>query len=189
MAAGDLTDLATAKIAANISGTAAPETDQILAAYISAISAYVPQALGRGILSAAYAETYEGNGKQAMLLRQRPIISISSIAWDGLSLTDAGDPIGGTTGIWTDGLSACLNGYFFPRGQIVRIVYQAGYVAAPLDVSLAVAELVAEAYARRTHVGELSRSQNGQTTISFDAREMHAAIAAKLKNYRPGAPC
>jgi len=188
MAAGDLTDLATAKIAASITN-ASPETDQILAAYISAISAYVPQVIGRGILSTAYAETYEGNGKQAILLRQRPVLSISSIAWLGITLSDAGDPVGGGSGVWTDGLSACLSGYVFPRGEIIRIVYQAGYATTPLDVSLAVAELVAEAYARRAHVGESSRSQGGQITVSFDQRKMHAAIADKLQSYKIGAPC
>jgi hypothetical protein len=29
----------------------------------------------------------------------------------------------------------------------------------------------------------MSRSANGQITISFDGRTMHAAIADKLKNY------
>jgi hypothetical protein len=189
MAAGDLTDLATAKIAANIPSASAGDTDQILGALISAISAYVPEAIGRAILAADYQESYLGNGKQAILLRQRPIISISQIAWQGLTLSAAGDPISGESGIWNDGRNAWLEGYCFPAGLPIRISYRAGYETTPPDISYAVAELVAEAYARRSHVGELSRSQGGQTTISFDARKMHAAIADKLSGYQIGAPC
>lgn len=189
MAAGDLTTLATAKMAAGQDGTTAAATDLILGSLITAISAYVPNAIGRQILADNYSEIYDGNGKQELLLRQRPIIQISSIAWPGQSITTAGDELAGAAGFWTDGRAAYLSGYCFPRGARVRIIYSAGYLSPPADLSLAVAELVAEAYGRRSHVGETSRSQGGQTTISFDPRDMHKAIASKLKNYMIGAPC
>lgn len=188
MAAGDLTDLDTAKIAAGIQ-TSTSETDGILTALISAISAYVPQALDRQILAADFSEFYEGNGKSRILLRQRPISAISLIAWPGLSISSQGDPISGQAGIWTDGRNACLEGYCFPAGFQIRIDYHAGYASPPADIGLAVAELVAEAYSRRQHSGELSRAQGPSISTSFDARDMHAAIASKLENYRIGAPC
>jgi len=187
MAVGDLTDLATVKIAAAIAAPASPDTDQILGALITAISAYVPNVIDREILAADFSELYDGNGGSAILTRQRPIISVASVAWDGFSLTTPGSI--SSSGIWTDGRSVRLNGATFPTGLPVLIAYRAGYVTSPPDVSLAVAELVAEAYFRRMHVGELSRSQGGQETVSFDARTMHASIADKLMNYRIGAPC
>lgn len=188
MAAGDLTDLATAELAANITSPT-PATATILATLITAISAYVPQVLSRSILADNYAETYEGNGRDQLLLRQRPVIQVSSAAWRGQTVTTQADPVLATSGIWTDGRAACLVGYCFPRGEVIRIIYSAGFIDVPADVSLAVAELVAEAYSRRQHVGETSRSQGGQVTVSFDAKTMHAAIADKLRNYRHGAPC
>jgi hypothetical protein len=188
MAAGDLTDLATVRIAAGIASSST-DTDAILGALITAISAFIPQYLEQGILSAQYAENYEGNGKSQILLRQRPVISISSIAWNGQTITAAGNPISGQSGAWTDGRNACLEGFCFPRGLPIQIVYQAGYAAAPADLSYACAELVAEEYARRERVGENSRSQGGQVTVSFDQKAMGAAIAIKLGNYRIGAPC
>jgi hypothetical protein len=124
-----------------------------------------------------------------ILLRQRPVIQVNSVSWLGQSITAQGDPITGTNGVWSDERNACLVGYTFPRGDPVRIVYSAGYIDTPADVSLAVAELVAEAYSRRTHVGETSRSQGGQVTVSFDVKAMHNAIADKLSNYKHGAPC
>lgn len=187
MAAGDLTDLATVHIAAGLTSNG---SDAILSALITAISAEVPNAINRNILTAPYIENYEGNGKEQMLLRQRPVTLISSVAWFGQpALTAVGDPVAGTTGIWTDGRNACLVGYCFPQGLPIQISYTAGYATVPADVSYAVAELVAEEFARRQHVGESSRSANGVVTTAFDMREMHPAIMRKLNNYRHGAPC
>lgn len=187
MAAGDLTDLATVKAVSDL-GTTSSDTDGILGLLITDLSAYVPQVIGREILAADFVEIYDGNGKAALMLRQRPIISIASIAFeDGQTLSQAGSF--SSSGIWTDGRNARLNGYVFPSGSQIQISYRAGYVAVPGDVSLAVAELVAEAYARRPRVGESSRSQGGQETISFDLREMHPIIKSKLASYMIGAPC
>jgi hypothetical protein len=188
MASGDLTDLATAQIATQIASPTV-ETNQILAALITAMSAYVPQVLNRNVLLAEYVDTYDGNGKREMLLRQRPVVSISSVAWMGTIVTAQGDPAAALAGIWTDGRNARLVDYCFPRDVPVQIAYSAGYATVPADLSYAVAELVAEAYARRAHVGESSRSQGGQITIAFDMRCMHSAIADRLSNYRLGAPC
>lgn len=188
MAAGDLTDLTTCHTACNIT-TSSPATDAILQAYISALSAYVPNVINCNILADNYSEIYTGNGKSRMLLRQRPVIQITSVAWRGMTITSVGDEFAGTSGFWSDGRTARLVNYCFPLNEPVQIIYSAGYVTVPLDVSLAVAELVAEAYTRRTHVGENSRSQGGQVTVSFDPKTMHAAIADKLQNYMHGAPC
>jgi hypothetical protein len=187
MAAGDLTDLPTAKIAAAVADPSSSETDEILSALITAISGYVPKAIGREILAADFSEIYTGNGGQALLARQRPIISVASVAWDGFSLTTPGGL--SSSGLWHDGRNIRITGSTFPIGIPVQVAYRAGFAVVPADLSLAVAELVAEAYFRRMHVGEMSRSQGGQETVSFDARSMHAAIEAKLREYKLGAPC
>jgi hypothetical protein len=189
MAAGDLTDLPTARLAAGIDDPESTGSDGILSALITAVSAEVPGALQRNILSASYSEIYTGNGKSEMLLRQRPITAIASVAWAGQTITAAGDPITGVQGVWTDERNACLEGYSFPKGLPIRIGYTAGYAAIPADISLAVAQLVAEEFTRRQHVGESSRSANGVVTTSFDMRDMHPAIRRKLSNYMLGAPC
>jgi hypothetical protein len=127
--------------------------------------------------------------KSKMLLRERPVLLVSSISWRGQTITPPGDPIA-ASGSASGRMAATLASRAFAfraasrSGSLIRPA-----IDVPADLSLAVAELVAEAYARRTHVGETSRSQNGQTTISFDPKSMHAAIADKLSNYRRGAPC
>lgn len=188
MAAGDLTDLATCYVACNVS-TPSTSLDTILGTLITAMSAYVPNVLNREILSASYSESYRGNGKNSVLLRQRPVTAISSVAWIGQTLSAVGDPTTGLSGVWTDGRNARLVNYCFPDGLPIQINYTAGYATVPADVSYAVAELVAEAYQRRTHVGETTRSSQGAITQSFDPKTMHAAIADKLSNYMAAAPC
>ena len=188
MAAGDLTDLPTVKAVANIT-TSTSANDLVLSLLITAISAFVPNQINRQILAANYVENYRGNGKDRLLLRQRPVLAISAVVWQGQSaITTPGDAFAGTTGVTTDGRSAILVNYTIPRGADVRVSYAAGYSTVPADLSLAVAELVAEEYARRTRIGESSRSQGGQTTASFDQKAMGASIMVKLKNYIHGAP-
>jgi hypothetical protein len=188
MAAGDLTDLATVKIAASIDD-GSTGSDTVLSTLITDMSAYVIQVLNRNVLQDTYTEIYRGNGKERMLLRQRPVTLVSSVAWQGQTITAVGDPVAGVSGVWTDGINARLVGYCFPRDAVIQIVYQAGYVTVPGDISYAVAELVAEAFQRRKHVGETTRSANGVVTTGFDMRTMHAAIADKLQNYLAVAPC
>jgi hypothetical protein len=188
MASGDLTDLATVYIAAGIE-TSTTETDTVLASLISSISAYVPNVLNVNVLADNYLELYEGNGKDSLMLRQRPVIQVSSVAWRGQIITAQADPILGGSGVYSDGYSVKLSGYLFPQGEMVRVAYSAGFMTVPADLSLAVAELVAEAFARRKHVGETSRSQQSQITTAFEAKSMHAAIADKLSNYRFVVPC
>ena len=188
MAAGDLTDLATVKAVANIT-TSTTANDLVLSTLITALSAFVPNQINRQILAANYIESYRGNGKDRLLLRNRPVLTVSAVVWQGQSaITTPGDAFAGTTGITTDGRSLILVNYTIPLGADVRISYAAGFTTVPADVSLAVAELVAEAYARRTRVGESSRSQGGQVTASFDQKAMAASIMMKLKNYVHGAP-
>ena len=189
MAAGDLTDLATVRA---VAGLAVPnlgaDTDTVLSRLITAISAFVPNVLNRQILLANYVEMYRGNGKDRLLLRQRPVQSISAVAWQGMTSMTAGDVFAGTTGFATDGRSLILVNSTLPFKYDIRVSYAAGLTVVPADLSLAVAELVAEAYARRTHIGESSRSQGGQTTVSFDQKAMGAQIKMRLQNYAHGAP-
>lgn len=186
MAAGDLTDLASVRAMTGVSST---NDDAYLASLITAISAYVPISLCRaGILTATYQEIRTGNGRNKMLLRQGPVQQVSLVEWQGYSLATQGDIINGTGGIATDGRSVYLINDIFPVNMPVRITYVAGWTTVPADMQNAVTELVAEAYTRRKHIGEVTHSQGGATTVSFDQKDMHAAIAAKLKNYLRVAP-
>ena len=184
--ASDLTTVAFVKQWANITGV---NDDALFQSLVTAISSYVPNVLNRQVLTAEYVDVRKGNGKDRMQLRQQPIQTISLIEWQGTQITTQVDLMSNAAGVATDGRVIFLRGgMVFPAGMPVRITYTAGWDIPPAEISMAVAEIVAEAYSRRSHIGQNSTSIGGQTTASYDTKAMHAAIADKLSNYIRVAP-
>jgi hypothetical protein len=185
MAAGDLTDLATVKSWLGISGTA---TDDLIASLISAVSSFVGNYLDRQVLSADYVETYRGNGRSAMLLRNFPITAVASVAFAGRTITAMADPVALSSGILFDDRSLRLIGERFPLGLPVVVTYTAGYVSAPPDLAQAATELAGEAFRRRDRIGLTSKSLGGQEVVAFSQADMNATVKALLAPYQVLAP-
>ena len=184
--ASDLTTVAFVKQWANIQGMG---DDTLIQSLVTAVSSYVPNVLNRQVLTAQYVDIRNGNGKARMQLRQQPIQTVSLIEWQGTQINTQVDLMSQTAGVATDGRVIFLTGgQYFPQGLPIRITYTAGWNTCPADISMAVAEIVAEAYTRRAHIGQNSTSIGGQTTASYDTKAMHAAIADKLSNYVRVAP-
>ena len=185
MAAGDLTDLATVKAWL---GVATTTYDDQLSGLITAISSFVANYLGRQILGADYVETYRGNGRRSMLLRNFPITAVASVAFAGQTITAAADPVALTSGVLFDDRSLTLVGYRFPLGLPVVVSYSAGYAATPPDVGQAAVELVGEAFRRRDRIGLASKTLGGQETIAFSLKDMNDTVRALLAPYQVLAP-
>ena len=96
---GDLTDLATVKSWLGVTTSA---TDGLIATLITAVSAFIPNYLGRQVLSASYVETYRGNGQHQLLLRNYPITAVASVAFAGQTVTAPADPVALTSGFLFD---------------------------------------------------------------------------------------
>jgi hypothetical protein len=185
MAAGDLTTLEAVKRWLDLSTDG---SDPLLTALITQVSAFVESTLQRTILTATHVETYRGTGGPRFQLRNWPVQSVASIAWAGETITTQADIVGSTAGVCTDGRAVILIGSRTPYAQPVQVTYTAGYDTVPADLSLAVTELVGEAYSSRTHIGETSHSSSGATTVAFSREAMHKAVLARLSNYIPVAP-
>lgn len=185
MAAGDLTTLAAVKLWLDLTTT---NSDPLLTALVTEVSAFVENTLQRSILTATHVDICRGTGGSRFQLRNWPVQSITSIAWAGETITAQASVVGDTSGVCTDGRSVILIGSRMPYNQPVQVTYVAGYDTVPADLSLAVTELVGEAYSSRTHIGETSHSSSGATTVAFSREAMHKAILARLSNYMPGAP-
>ncbi len=185
MAAGDLTDLDTVKAWLGITGATA---DAPLGGLITAVSSFVTGYLGRQVLSAAYAETYRGNGQAVMLLRNFPITAVASVAFAGQSITTLADPVALTSGVLFDDRTLQLVGHRFPLGLPVVVSYTAGYAATPPDLAQAAVELVGEAWRRRDRIGLTSKTLGGQEVVSFSSSDMNATIKALLASYQVLAP-
>jgi hypothetical protein len=185
MAAGDLTDLATAKSWLGLTTSA---SDALVGSLITAVSTFIPNYLGRQILSATYVETYRGNGQHQLLLRNFPITEVASVAFAGQAITSAADPVALTSGVLFDDRVLSLVGHRFPLGLPVVVAYTAGYAATPPDIAQAAAELVGEAFRRRDRIGLSSKSLGGQEVIAFSLKDMNDTARALLASYQVLAP-
>jgi len=185
MAAGDLTDLPTVKSWLGLTTTA---TDTLISSLITAVSTFIPNYLGRQILSADYVETYRGNGQDVMLLRNFPITAVTSVAFAGQTLTAAADPVALTSGLLFDDRALSLIGYRFPIGLPVVVSYTAGYAATPPDIAQAAIELVGEAFRRRDRIGVSSKTLGGQEVVAFSLKDMNDTARGLLSPYQVLAP-
>ena len=140
MADGDLTTLAHVKAWLGAGAQPLPGSDDaLLRRLISAASRFVQNWLGREIASQTYAETLDGNGNTAMLLRHWPVTAVAALSIDGMSIPAAAPPPHGNGYLlqpW-DGISEAgpqqlaLVGYaYHRRRQNVAVTYTAGYLAA-----------------------------------------------------------
>ena len=182
---GDLTDLAMVKSWLGLSTTG---SDDLIASLIGAVSAFIPNYLGRKILSASYIETYRGNGQCEMLLRNFPITAVTSVAFAGQTITVAADPVAMTSGILFDDRALRLVGQRLPVGLPVVVSYMAGYAAPPADIAQAATELVGEAFRRRDRIGLSSKTLGGQEMITFSPKDMNDTARALLASYQVLAP-
>lgn len=165
--------------------------DSTLQGLISNASLQVLQYIDRPHLLAsvlgALTEMYDGNGSDRLLPRQFPIISVSAVSIDNVSLQQAAGPV--AAGFLWDSRRVLLRGYRFCRGvQNVQLSYTAGYSAVPLDLKQAAIEAFALAYRQRVRIGEKSSSLGGQVTVSFDMSDVPPRSMAVFNQYRRLAP-
>lgn len=156
-------------------------------------------------------ETYDGNGSSRMFLRIRPIQAVTSLTIDGIAIpassgvtvpgyvvdgsgksiairSGSGGPVPGQrltvgfgflrnprSGIWT-----------FSEGiQNVAVVYNAGYTTPPLDIEMAVRQMVAVNYKRRSWIDQRSQAMaQGAGTVSFRDWEFPPEVRSVLDHYR-----
>ena len=187
MAAGDLTTLDNVK--AWLALPAEPgASDNLLSLLITAASSFVVGYLGRDLIPTSYTEVYDGTGAAWLMLRQAPIIAVRSVSFCGRTLTVPADPVAETEGFLFDGRRLSLIGDVFPHRRLVVVSYTAGFAALPEAIEQAVIELVGEAFKRRDHIGQSSKTLGGQETVAFSPADMNATVTMALAPYRAVAP-
>jgi hypothetical protein len=190
-----MTDLTTtAQVKAYIGDEKASET--LIAKMITAASAYLAQLTNRPspFAVASYVEVYDGTGKDWLLLRQWPVVAVSAVEFLGTAIpaanTSAWPPTGGYTveqsGQGDTGQQRLrLWGYGFPLlNGSVRVTYTAGMTSAPPDVEQACIEMVGEDYKRRSRLGIISQSVNGNETVSYSMKDVSARVASTMQTYK-----
>jgi hypothetical protein len=131
----------------------------------------------------ALVETYDGNDSDRLLPRYFPVLGVTAVSVDGVSIAPSTQPA--LSGYAWDTRRILLRGFTFCRGvQNVQVAYSAGYSTIPLDLKQAAIEAFALAYRQRTHIGEKSSSMGGQTTLAFDVSDVPPRSLTVFNQYR-----
>lgn len=156
----DLSTLASCKEHLGISATT---FDAVIGTLLSRASDWIEAYCDRTFASTAYTEDYDGDGSDTLIVRNPPIVSVTSLHDDqardftSATLIDADDYYVDTA----KGMVKLISGRFsFGRGN-VRAAYTGGFATVPKAVALAAVELTAFWFNRRKSSGRASESLGG----------------------------
>lgn len=178
MAANDLTTLDQAKAWLGITNS---NSDAVLTRLVSAASSAVQARIGYQLLTQAYTEQLDGNGKSVLAFGNPRVTAVSAVSIDGATVAARSSVTG--AGYTFDADFLFLIGRCFTRGrQNVAVTYTAGYAAAPLDLEQAVLEVIALKFKERDHTGISSKTLAGEVISFF--RNVSTDTTAVIDNYR-----
>lgn len=166
--------------------TGTPDT-ALLTRLISACSAAMQTYLNRDIISTNYVDTFDGNGKSGIALRNFPVTAVSSVLVNNISISPASNPV--STGFLFDTYSVNLKGYCFEKGvDNVEISYTAGYSTVPLDIEQACIDWIAYKYQSRNWIGQKSKSLKEGGTSTYQTDGLPDFVKLILDQYKKVAP-
>lgn len=167
-------------------GMTASGDDTLLSALITAASYDFLGRVDRPSLTQvqAFSERYDGTGGCRLLLRQYPVIAVSSVTVGQILVPQSPDYVAGGWVADEYGVTLVGGAYSFCRGrQNVLVSYSAGFVSAPADVTQAAKTICAAWYRRRSHLDQESQSLEGQN-IRFAATDIPPEALAVVDRYR-----
>jgi hypothetical protein len=204
MAAQDLTTLATLKAWLPITSTNNND-DATLLRLITAVSMDFARATRRpDLLMATYVEVHQGDGSSRMIAFHWPIISVTSLAVAGVTITASADKI--QNGYYFDKdidperiWNVYLNGYAFTDGVPVALTYVAGYVqpgavitapqiALPEDIEQAVLDWCAYRYKERPNVGATARRSTQGESAQTELLDAPPNVLQIIERYKRELP-
>lgn len=182
MAAGDFVTVNDVK--AYATSAQGNNLDDLIQSLITSESKFIATWLNRDLLEATQTETHDGEGHSMMPLNLWPISAVSAVVVDDQTWKPA--VLSTDIGYKFSKRFLIAVNQRFPRGfQNVKVTYTGGYTKAalPIEIKQACIELVALRLEERKRQGQSSKSLNGDN-VQFDvARDMPAAIAARLRPY------
>lgn len=180
-----LTTLSAVKTFLGISDTS---EDDKLTAMVASADAAIKQYCGRQLESATRTEYYSGDGSSVLLLRQRPVTSVTSVHVDASGYAGQGTDAFGSSTAWTAGTDFFVRftdeserntgelvaikgpGAFTADGNPktwgewpngvgnIKVVYLGGYTTVPDDLKLAANQIVAQL----RNTAEVGRDLSGE---------------------------
>lgn len=186
-----LVTLADLKTLLGITGVA---EDAYLTLMCGIASDIVEKFCGRVFTKTTYPdEIYEGTGNHRLVLRQSPIVSITSIKYrtgtpgtpQWQTIDDAFYYTNGDTGI------VYMDNHFFGQGNSYAVTYEAGYTTIPSDLQMAVALIVGQYRATKGQASGMKSETLGEYSYTKFEQKAQATdiisslgVDVMLSNYR-----
>lgn len=171
-------------------GISGSSEDALIDQLLAGTDAWIKRYLGRDIEAANYIEQVDGSGAPIQILKQYPIISVTSVYDDTARAFGSDTLLVENTDFLVykeEGYLEIIDGGDFVEGQKnVKVSYRAGYETAdiPKDLKQAEIELVANEYRRKETEGVKAMTV-GAFSVSYDSTEtMPSEIKAVLDSYK-----
>ncbi|MEJ0065011.1 MAG: hypothetical protein WDM85_05905 [Caulobacteraceae bacterium] len=140
---------------------------------MTAVSALIPNYLGRQVLSASYVETYRGNGQHQLLLRNFPITAVASVAFAGQNGHGAGGSGGPDQRLPVRRSRPDPDRQRFPVGLRSWSAIRPGTRRRRPTSRRRRPNWWARAFRRRDRIGLSSKSLGGQEVVAFSLKDMN----------------
>lgn len=160
-------------------------SDTLLSSLITSASAYIENWTNRVFSSSSNTAKFNGNNSHIMMLKDYPIISVTSVKV-GNTYYSASD--GMSVGYVADDVAIYLIGAIYEKGYSnIEISYTSGYATIPADIKQVCIDLVAYKFKETDRVGILSKTMAGEV-VSFDSKDLKDQSKNILNNYNRVVP-
>ncbi|MHB1001276.1 MAG: hypothetical protein ACYC27_18690 [Armatimonadota bacterium] len=169
-----LTDLATVKV---YTGTTYSDAEIQLA--INTVSREIENYCNRMFNPADYSIKLNGSGRQALVLPQFPVLSVTSIVMDEVAVAAADYEIDSGAGI-------LYHDYRWTKGaRNITIVYRAGYTTIPPDISMIATKMAVDHLQRLSRdISLKSETLSKHSWTAFTNAEMTTNYNVVLSHYK-----
>jgi len=165
--------------------------DTLLDSICDRTNALIKSYIGRNLVSQTYTEYYDGNGTPRLILRNYPVITLTSInidtnrEWESVTAVDITEDVllensSGIIRLWNNG------GIFYTGRANVKVVYSAGYATMPYDLVDAAILIAAHSYKRHyqdQRIG-LQSETIGDRTMTYSNEAIPAKARLILDKYK-----
>lgn len=159
--------------------------DVLLQDLIMRIGTWAERYCDRSFAKATYTEQRDGDGTATLLVRQWPLLSVTSLYDDPIRVFGAATQIAAADfALYSNQGMIRLDGLVFSAGiQNVKITYEAGYADIPEDLQQALIELVADRFRNKENQGIRSLAI-GSYRVDYGEEELPSEIKGVLDGYR-----
>ena len=172
-------------------GMPASGQDALLQAYLDAAAGLCDTATNSTFAPVAVTELHCGRRSKRIRLRKRPVISVTSVSFDGSAI--AAETYALVQGGWLElvqygddfnpRVSWDEDQCYWPQGtNNIQVIYQYGYSAVPSDVNIACRMLAAHLF-RIDSQGNVTSKSMGPVSKSFGPGSIPVAVKALLSKY------